>query len=114
MHGFMNVKFGCWSVPRWTFGTRGPSNPDQRCLSSGKIYGLCIDAVNSVEWQETVNWKRYGRKRSWPNFVYYATGLKKTTNCFSHDGRFLRRDLTPSPRLYVGEISAAGQRRRGQ
>jgi hypothetical protein len=42
-----------------------------------------------------INWKRFGRKRSWPNLRHYPgtcpEGLRKTTRNLSQDSRSLGR-----------------------
>jgi hypothetical protein len=50
-----------------------------------------------------MQWKGFGRKRSWPNLRYYPEicleGLRKPAEK-SQDSRFLGRDLNPGPPEY--------------
>jgi hypothetical protein len=55
-----------------------------------------------------MNWKWYGRKRSWPNSRYYPgiclERLKKTMKTLSQDSRSPGRDLNPEPPEYEARV----------
>jgi hypothetical protein len=62
-----------------------------------------------------MNWKRRGRKRSWPNLRYchgiYLEGLRKTTKNLSWDSRSPGRDLNPGPLEYEAGVLTTRLRR---
>jgi hypothetical protein len=51
-----------------------------------------------------INWKGFGRKRSWPNFKLliqqWLEGLRKTTENLSQDIQSLDQDLNLRPPKY--------------
>jgi hypothetical protein len=62
-----------------------------------------------------MNWKGYGRKRTWLNLRYYPgtdlEGLRKIMKTFSQDNRSPGRDLNPGPPKYEAEVLITRQRR---
>jgi hypothetical protein len=62
-----------------------------------------------------LNWKRFGKKRPWPNLRYYLgiclEGLRKATESLSQDSRLLGRDLNPEPSDYEAEVLITRLRR---
>jgi hypothetical protein len=62
-----------------------------------------------------MNWKGWGRKRSWLNLSYYPSifleGLRKTTKNFSQDTRSPGRDLNPGPPEFEAGVLTTQARR---
>jgi hypothetical protein len=58
-----------------------------------------------------MNCKRFGRKRSWPNFKLVSStrveGLKTTTKHLSQDSRSPCQDFNPEPAEYEAGMLAA-------
>jgi hypothetical protein len=57
-----------------------------------------------------MNWKRFGKNRSWPDLRYnpgiFLEELRKATRNFSQDSRSLGRDLnTGSPEYVTGVLT---------
>jgi hypothetical protein len=55
-----------------------------------------------------MNWKEFGRKRSWPTLRYYPNihleGLRKASNNLGQDSKSLVRDLNPRPPKYEAGV----------
>jgi hypothetical protein len=84
------------------------------------MFGLFNDAVSSSDYiasnDRIMNWKVYGRKRSWPNLRYYSgiclEELRKTTNTLSQGSRSLGRDLNSRPPEYKAGVLTTRTRTR--
>jgi hypothetical protein len=61
-----------------------------------------------------MNWKVFGRKRSWPDLKYYPgsclVGLRKTTKNFSQDSQSLGRDVNLVSLEYEAGVSTTRPR----
>jgi hypothetical protein len=61
-----------------------------------------------------VNWKGFGRKRSWTNLGKYpgicVEGLRKATKVLIQDSRSPCRDLNPGPPEYEAGVLITRQR----
>jgi hypothetical protein len=62
-----------------------------------------------------MNWKIYGRKRSWPNLRHYPgncpEGLRKPSTTLSQDSRSSGRNFNPEPPVYKAGVLTIQPRR---